>query len=153
MTRVLKEPSIPLRPDSQGFTLLEVMARKRQGRAMVDRGAGSGPGLGAEPGSGPGTESGAESTERFLFSLAKSEVLEIRLNGVTEYLRLRTFYPDPAGGARLEMVRLHDARRQKDVEKKSRDNGWFKFSLKQLGGLPCRKVRITPLGRVVPAND
>ncbi len=77
----------------------------------------------------------------------------MRLDGVTEYLRLRTFYPDPAGGARLELVRLADARRQKDVVRKSRDNGWFKFSLKQLGKLPCRKVRITPLGQVAPAND
>ncbi len=117
----------------QVVTLLEAMARKRDGRAIVDRQAGP--------------------EERFLFSLARSEVLEIRLNGITEYLRLRTFYPDPAGGARLELVRLTDARRQRDMEKKTRDNGWFKFSVKQLGGLPCRKVRITPLGRVVPAND
>lgn len=114
-------------------TLLEAMERKRERRPIVDR---------------EGMPGG-----RFLFSLAQSEVLEVEVGGRVERLRLRTFYPDPAGGARLELVRLSDARRQRDVGRKTRENGWFKFSVGQLGGLACRKVRLTPLGRVVPAND
>ncbi len=122
---------------------LEAMDRLRRKAPVVDR----------EPGEDPRFKNG-----RFLFSLCGGDIIRIGHDDI-ELLdengkddlsclyRVRTVTIQ--GGGMLTCVRINDARPKKEIGKE--DMYWPSVSVLKRDG--CRKVNVTPLGEVIPAND
>lgn len=91
-----------------------------------------------------------EGMGRFLFSLCGGDVIEIEENGKRELVRVRVLTQKSTGRIEVEGVSIRDARRKADI-KKTRD--WRYMTLEGMHKSGCRKVNVSPLGRVRHAND
>jgi hypothetical protein len=112
----------------EAVTLLEAMERKRQGVPVVTRLH------------GPGLE--------FRCTLSEGDLVEARgPNEETPHIwKVRTVRPSQ----QLELSPALDARLKKEIE---RDGKLWSPSVNPLFRSGARKVLITPLGEVIPAND
>ncbi|MEW5772415.1 MAG: type II CRISPR RNA-guided endonuclease Cas9 [Thermodesulfobacteriota bacterium] len=91
-----------------------------------------------------------EGLGRFLFSLCGGDVVEVQENGASQLLRIRVLTLKKSGRIEIEGVAIRDARMKKDI----RESGdWRYLTLDGLRKMGCRKVSISPLGRVSSAND
>jgi len=88
----------------------------------------------------------------FVFSLAGGEVLEVEYGELRELVFLRSISAERTG-IFLYGALLNDARPFTSISPKSKENGFFKYSLRQLGEVKARKVALSPLGHVRSAND
>ncbi|MCD6416202.1 MAG: type II CRISPR RNA-guided endonuclease Cas9 [Planctomycetes bacterium] len=84
--------------------------------------------------------------ERFLFSLAPGELIELDGNDESRGL----FIVRSVWGNRIAYARANDARKKKDIKAAKE---WHQPVTDSLRGLHCRKVTVTPLGEVRYAND
>ncbi len=82
----------------------------------------------------------------FVFSLTSGEMIEFKLEeGNLEIFVVRTI-----SQGNVEMCRVNDARDKKTIRK---TGDWIKKSVNVLCQMNARKVIISPLGEVLPAND
>jgi CRISPR-associated endonuclease Csn1 len=106
-------------------SLAEAYARKRAGLPIVSRELANG---------------------RFLFSLAKNDLIQMRRDdGSTSMLRVKGFSPIGDSGIDLECCNPTDARRSKDVPRAERQAERFQ-SPQRLMEAGCEKRTVTPTG-------
>jgi CRISPR-associated endonuclease Csn1 len=89
--------------------------------------------------------------KRFVFSLSGGESIELtnKDTGNREMFRIRTI-TSQGRHAQVFYVRLNDARLKADILK---TGGFFSGLMEPLHKLDCRKVIVTPFGKVRRAND
>lgn len=110
---------------------LEATRRLRAGRAVIQRD--HGPGM------------------RFVFSLAPGDTLQLpRATKEPRLAVVRSVSQARSGAMEVALVDVNEARKKADIRAAKQ---WFRPNPNALRKLSCRKVLVTPLGEVRPAND
>ncbi len=99
----------------------------------------------------------SEPRRHFLFSLTQGDTIEVDVKTedgevARELYVVRGVSQEQAG--RLECVHMLDARKKADIPRSGNArNRQYRPSIASLRSVNCRKVSVTPLGEVLPAND
>lgn len=121
-------------------TLLDAYQRRKQRQPIVNR--------------------HGDDNRRFLFSLTQRDVVEIDVEAtpgevIRELYVVRGVSMEKDG--RLEIMHIYDARRKADVPRSATDTEKIRVRISpfvsSLNKRNCRKVSVSPLGEVYPAND
>lgn len=112
-------------------TTIEAMTRRRNSQPVIDR---------THPDGG-----------KFLFSLCGGDVIALKEDeGDNERLFVVRTIKKSSGNARLEYVSITDARKKEQIIS---NKNWYSGMMEPLRKKGCRKMNVTPLGEVIPAND
>ncbi|MFH0937843.1 MAG: type II CRISPR RNA-guided endonuclease Cas9 [Planctomycetota bacterium] len=82
--------------------------------------------------------------KRFVFALSGRDAIEVTVNGSVQRLIVRSV------NQQMAFARMNDARMKKDILNAKE---WITYCIEPLRKISCRKVVISPLGEVLPAND
>lgn len=100
----------------------------------------------------PVVDKSCAENERFVMTIYGGDVLKVKHNGIDELLHVRII-TNKKDGIYVETLRINDARVMSKISPKKKENGYFKYSIKQLGELGTVKKIITPLGEEKRQND
>lgn len=121
-------------------TLLDAYQRRKRKQPIVDRNWGE--------------------NRRFKFSLTQGDIVELDVDlgdGRTSRELCLIRGVSFQGGGRLQCTHVLDARKKKDIPMSATDQERVRILytpyVNSLNRLNCRKVTVTPLGEVYPAND
>ena len=86
---------------------------------------------------------------RFAFSLCNGDMIQLLMDGKVSLFRVRGIFQEKTG-SRIAFVHINDARQIKEIRSSGQ---YYRMTTNKLMSSGCKKVNISPIGDVTPAND